>query len=299
MYVKTTCRIKDKVEVSKHYHANSGAPGRKRAGRKDPTPEDMAKQNHWRRCRDLRRLIELNFDPGDWHVTLTCEKDKRPTMEEAPGVIRKFLGKLKRDFKKQGWDLKYVITCEVGDRGAVHWHMVVNSCHNEATDTAKLIREAWKRGRPYFSALDDSGEYERLADYMCKQAAQRIDRGETSEKMSYSRSRNLKKPVERREKVRASGWKQEPKVPEGWELVEGSLLNEVNKWNGLPYQHYTLRRKEGDRGKGESVRKDDLQGTKKAKRSVHVPPRGGRVERDGNEGRDEGPRGRDGERGKP
>ncbi len=272
MYVKTTCRIRDKVEVSKHYHANSGAPGQKREPRKDPTPEEMAKQNHWRRCRDLRRLIELNFEEGDWHVTLTCEKDKRPTMEEAPGVIRKFLGKLKRDFKKQEWELKYVITCEVGDRGAVHWHMIVNNCHNDATDTAKLIREAWKRGRPYFSALDESGDYERLADYMVKQAAQRIDKGETAEKMSYSRSRNLKKPVERKEKIRAGGWKKEPKVPEGWEIVQGSLINETNKWTGLPYQKYVIRRREETNGRGQSVRDRNHQGTAPPGRGGNVSP---------------------------
>jgi len=275
MYVKNTCRIRNKVEVSKHFHARSGAPGKKREAKKDPTPEEMARQNHWRRCRDLRRLIELNFSPGDWHVTLTCEKDKRPTAEEAPAVIRKFLAKLKRDYRKQGWDLKYVITCETGERGAVHWHMVLNNEHNETTDAAKLVREAWKRGRPYFSALDESGEYEKLADYMCKQAAQRIDRGETSEKMSYSRSRNLKKPVERREKVRAHGWKADPKVPAGWELVEGSLINGTDKFTGLPYQKYVLRRKEGGRGQGKSLREDNPKRPKERGGGFSVPARGG------------------------
>lgn len=270
MYDKVTCRIRNKVEVSKHYSGRFGAPGMKREEKKKATPEEMAKQNHWRRCRDLRRLIEINFSPGDWHVTLTCAKDQRPTIEEAPKVIREFLGRLRRDYKKRGWDLKYVITCETGERGAVHWHMVTQNLHDGATDTAKVIGQLWKRGRTYFSPLDETGDYAKLADYLVKETARKIDKGETSEKLSYSRSRNLIKPKERREKVRANGWRLEPKVPEGWELVPGSLVNEVNKFTGLPYQHYVIRRKEDGDGRGQPVRDRKPQGT--------APPgRGGNV----------------------
>lgn len=273
MYEKITCQIRDKIEVSKHYSGRYGAPGMKREPKRKPTPEEMAKQNHWIRCRDLRRLIELNFEPGDWHVTLNCRKEERPTREEAPKVIRKFLAKLRQEYKRQGWELKYVITCEVGERGAVHWHMVVNNEHNERTDAAKLIRENWTRGRPYFSNLDETGDYSKLAEYMVKEAAKRIDRGETIEKMSYSRSRNLKKPVERRRKVRATAWRKEPKVPEGWELVPGSLLNEVNKYTGLPYQHYVIRRKEGaGNGRSKPIPRNGPEGPAPGSRQGDVSP---------------------------
>lgn len=273
MYDKITCRIRDKVEVSKHYSGRFGAPGMKREEKRKPTPEEMAKQNHWRRCRDLRRLMEQNFEKGDWHVTLTCRKEERPTKEEAPKVIRDFLGKLRGEYKKRGWDFKYVISCEVGDRGAVHWHMVVNSMSNEETNTHKLIQNLWERGRPYFSPLDNPDDLSKLVDYMVKEASKRIDKGETIEKMSYSRSRNLKKPKERREKVRSTGWRKEPKIPEGWELVPGSLVNGVNKFTGLPYQHYTIRRKEGaGSGRGEPVHRDRSQRAAPKGRQIHLPP---------------------------
>lgn len=271
MYDKITCRIRDKIEVAKHYSGRYGAPGVPRKAKKKPTPEEVARQNHWKRCRDLRRLIELNFTEGDWHVTLTCEKDKRPSKEEAPKVIRKFLAKLRQEYKGQGWELKYIVSCEIGDRGAVHWHMIVNNEHNERTDSAKLIRENWARGRPYFSNMDATGEYEKLASYMVKAAARRIDKGETVEKMSYSRSRNLKKPSERRERVRATAWRKDPKIPEGWELVPGSLLNGVNKFTGLPYQHYTIRRKEKANVGSKPVRGHDAAGTSPPGRGIPVP----------------------------
>lgn len=260
MYDKITCRIRDKVEVAKHYSGRYGAPGKEREKKEKPTPEEMAKQNHWRRCRDLRRLIELNFRPGDWHVTLTCRPADRPTKEEAPKVIRRFLAKLKREYKKQGWDLKYVITCEIGERGAVHWHMVVNNEANGETDAAKLITKNWTRGRAYYGMLDSSGEYVQLAEYMVKEAARRIDRGETVEKMSYSRSRNLKKPVERKKRIRSAGWRKDPVVPTGWYLVPGSLENGVNKFTGLPYQRYVIRRKEETHGRGQPVRGRNREG---------------------------------------
>lgn len=246
-----TCRIRngdlDKVEVAKHYSGRYGAPGMPREEKKNRTPEEMARQNHWRRCRDLRRLMELNFSPGDWHVTLTCRKEDRPTKEEAVMLIRMFRDKLRVQFRKQGWELKYIITCEVGQRGAVHWHMVVNNLHNERCDTAKLIRELWTWGRPYFSALDDKGDYGRLAEYMVKETARRMESGETVEKLSYICSRNLRRPVEKRERIRAAAWSRAPRIPKGWELVPFSLVNGINKYTGLPYQRYTLRRKEVDR----------------------------------------------------
>ena len=272
MYEKVTCRIRDKVEVSKHYSGRYGAPGMAREEKKKPTPEEMAKQNHWRRCRDLRRLLELNFEKGDWHVTLTCEKDKRPAKEDAKKVIRDFLGKLRREYKKRGWDLKWVVTCETGERGAVHWHMIVNAVSDGVTDTHKLIQNMWQRGRPYFSPLDNPDDFSKLADYLVKEAAKKIDKGETDERMSYSRSRNLIKPKERREKVRATGWRKEPKIPEGWELVPGSLLNGTNKYTGLPYQRYVIRRKEGaGSGKSEPVHRDRSQRAAPKGRQVHLP----------------------------
>ena len=246
-YVKLTCEIGDKVEVEKHYDGRYGAPGVKREERKKKTPEEMAKQNRWRKLRDLRRLIEDNFRPGDWHVVLTCRPEERPSKEDAPKVIREFWKELKQAYKRRGWELKVIITCEIGERGAVHWHMIVNDVHDGTESTAGIIRKLWTRGRVYFNPMDDTGEYERLAEYIVKQTAARTEKRETIEKLSYMRSRNLVRPPVKKEKVPAKGWSKEPKPPKGWELVKGTLVNGINKFTGLPYQYYTLRRlgKEG------------------------------------------------------
>jgi len=249
MYDINYCKIHDKIEYEKHYTARYGAPGMPRKEKRNKTPEEMAKQNHWRKCRDLRRLIELNFEPGDWHVTLTCRKEARPSKEEAVKLIRHFRDKLRGAYKKQGWDLKYIITCEIGERGAVHWHMIVNAMHNDCTSTAKLIRELWEWGRSYFVPLDDNRDYKQLAEYIVKETTKRIEQEQTIEKLSYMASRNLKRPIVRTKKSRAKKWSNPPRVPKGYELV--SLYNGINKFTGLPYQHYTIRRREGS-GKDDS-----------------------------------------------
>lgn len=242
MYIKTECRVKDKKYITKHYHGNYGAPGQKREPKRKRTPEEMAKQNLWQKVRYLTWLIELNFNPGDWHVTLTCKKELRPGKEEAPRVIRKFRDKLRKAYKKQGWELKYIITCETGERGAVHWHMIVNECRNERTSTATLIRQLWCRGRPYFSPLDDTGDYGQLAAYIVKETKDRIENEETIETLSYMPSRNLLRPVVRKKPVDADKWVKKPKAPEGWVVIEESVVNGKNKFTGLPYQYYTIRK---------------------------------------------------------
>lgn len=241
-YLKVVCAIGNKLEIDKHYDLRYGAPGLPRKGREKKTPEEMAVQNLWRRKRLLRRLIELNFREDDWHVTLTCRPEDRPTKEEAPKRIRKFRDKLREAYKKRGWILKYIITCEIGERGATHWHMIVNNEHDQDDSTARLIRKLWVWGRPYFVPMDDSGEYSRLAEYIVKESSKRIEREETLEKLSYMCSRNLIRPVERTYKCRARTWKKDPRVPSGWQLVPGTLNNGLNKFNGLPYQHYTIRK---------------------------------------------------------
>lgn len=246
MYVKKSCRIHDKIEIEKHYDGRFGAPGMPRQPKRKKTPEEMARQNLWRRCRELRRIIELNFGEGDWHVILTCRPEERPDKEEAPKVIRAFRDKLQRAFRKQGWDLKYIITCEIGERGAVHWHMIVNNMHNDGTSTASLIRKLWARGRPYFTQLDGSGDYRKLAEYLTKESSKRAKKGETGEKLSYMASRNLVRPTVKEEKVDAVKWNKQPRIPAGWCLVEGSLVNGINKFTGLPYQYYTIRKEAGE-----------------------------------------------------
>ncbi len=245
MYIKTSCEIHDKIEIEKHYPGRFGAPGMPREKKKKKTPEDVVRQNYWRRCRELRRIMELNFGGGDFHVILTCRKDERPSEKVAPKVIRKFRDELRKAYKKQGWELKYIITCETGERGAVHWHMIVNNMHSSTTSTSKLINKLWKLGRTYYSTMDETGDYKKLAEYMIKESTKRMEKEETIEKLSYMISRNLIRPQVKEKKIDAKSWRKTPKAPPGWKVVLESIVNGINKFTGLPYQHYTIRKEAG------------------------------------------------------
>lgn len=259
MYTLKTCRINDRIEVEKYYSGRQGAPGMPRKKKHKATPEEMARHNHWKRCRYLRRVMELNFDGGDYHLTLTCREKERPSMEDAPKVIRAFRDRVAAEYKKREWVFKYIITCETGKRGAVHWHMVTNNMQDGSGSTWDIIRRLWKKGRIKVVPLDDNREYGKLAEYIVKKTTERINEGKTEEKLSYMASRNLKKPVERKKKVNARRWKKEPGAPKGYRVDRNSIVNGKNKFTGLPYQKYTLvrdpvekrkvkRRKGGGRG---------------------------------------------------
>lgn len=249
MYDKISTVIKDRVEIRKHYTGRYGAPGLPRGKKRKKTPEDVARQNYWRKCRELRQTIELNFGADDFHVVLTCRKEERPEAEEAVKIIRMFRDRLRAMYRKEGWELKYIITCETGQHGAVHWHMIVNGMHSGRTTTEKIIRKLWTMGRPYFSPLDDSGDYKKLAEYIVKETSRRMEEGKTAEKLSYMSGRNLIRPSEvtRTERIRSSRWRKKPHIPDGYVLVPDSLVNGVNRYTGLPYQYYTIR-KEGNNG---------------------------------------------------
>ena len=113
---------------------------------------------------ELTILMNANFVPGDYHITLTYERDKRAeTVEEAKRDRKIFLDRLRRRMKKKKKEIcKYIVVTEVGVRGALHHHMVMNQVPVE------WIRQAWKHGRIDIRPLDDTGQYSKLAKYFCQ-----------------------------------------------------------------------------------------------------------------------------------
>ena len=233
MYTKVTYDLGEVREIQKYIPGNYGAPGCPRERKRKRTPEEIKRQNERNKRRKVQRLIMANFGEGDLHVTLTYAKDRRPeTAEEANALRAKFLAELRKKFRKAEVDLKYIGVTEIGSRGAVHHHIVINN--PEGVDVMKLIQKAWPHGHPFFSPLYDEGEYEQLADYLLK--------GESEKTASYTRSRNLKIPEPKRETIRSVRWKDPPPVPKGWEIIKSTLFNGINPVTGYPYQRYMIRR---------------------------------------------------------
>ncbi len=232
MYVRDIFYFSDSIEVEEKHSGRYGAPGERRRKRQKPTPEQIAKQNQWRRERDLRRLLKANFAEHDYWITLTYRRDIRPDMEKAKRDIKKMLRKLRDRYKKQGAALKYILVTEKGQKGAVHHHAVVNRIEN----TDKMIAEFWQSGKAYMTLLYKEGGFKDLANYIAKRPS------EKSEKW-FSRSRNMLVPKPDRRIMKRKSWKKEPTAWKGYCIEKESLYEGVNPVTGHPYRYYTMVRR--------------------------------------------------------
>lgn len=241
-YIRKTTRIKDKIYRTHMYSARYGdktVPGPK----KKHTKESVKKSQERERLKKLSWLIELNFEPGDWHVTLTFKKDCRTTDKKKINEIKKELFKqIRKVYRKEKQEFKYIVVVEKL-KTCVHLHMIVN----DVAGLSKMLPQTWKYGRVYMTPLFDAPcGFSQLASYLLKEvAAGERERGE----QAYSRSRNLKMPETVTEVIRADRWLREPKAPKGFMLDKNSLYSGIDT-RGYLYQTYRFIRldKENDDG---------------------------------------------------
>lgn len=235
MYIKKTIYLPHRIEVEK-YHTGRYGSKKRPAKREKPTSEEMAKVNERRRIKKLYYLLAMNFGFGDLHMQLTYRPNERPTPKEAKEHLKVFMRNLRKEFKKRGRKLKYIITTEY-ERTAIHHHIVIN----EVGETAKLVNDLWEKGKAFFSVIYKNGEVEDLAAYLIKETQKSFRKPENPNKLSYTRSRNLKLPKEKIEIIRADSWKENPKAPKGYYIQ--NVSEGINKF-GYPYQSYTCIKEE-------------------------------------------------------
>lgn len=215
-------------------YSSGGAPGVQRQRKRKRTPEDMERQNRQNRARHVQLLILGNFKEG-WHCTLTYAKDARPeTAEQAKIDLAKFHRRMKAKFKKAGFEYKWIAVTEIGKKGAAHHHLILEDIHTESFTTQRAVAECWQY-QTNFSMLFENGKYEALADYLTKKESKEEVPG-----CKVSHSRNLILPKKKKKRMKSKTWMLDPKIPNGWELVKGSLWNGTNQYTGLPSQHYLI-----------------------------------------------------------
>lgn len=73
----------------------------------------------------LDRLIKLNFREGDLALHLTLREPVE--LPEAVRLLRAYLRRVRRIYKKAGVDLKYVYVLERGGHGRIDMHLVLNA----------------------------------------------------------------------------------------------------------------------------------------------------------------------------
>lgn len=174
--------------------------GRGRRRKNAPTRATQERLNKKNAIHRLTDLLNLNFTSRSYSLRLNYslffEKfGRNPSDEEIKREIHNLMRRLKRKYDKAGFVLKWVICTEIGARGGlVHHHVVLS----EGIELDEIIK-AWKCGGVGWSEesgphlfFDELGAFE-LARYMVK---------ERYVYRSYSTSRNLIRPQERKEILR-------------------------------------------------------------------------------------------------
>lgn len=238
-YIEDTYHLKHTIEVEKKHTGKYGAPGQKRRKKRKATKEEIQKQNQRNAEKKLRRIINANFEPNDLHIVLTYKKDERLTPGESKKELRNFFDRVRRAYRNYSTELKYIVCTEYENK-AIHHHIIINDLVKGTMTTTKIIRQAWLRGRPKFTLLDDTGDYKDLAEYIIKETSETFRKEGNPNKTRYSCSRNLIRPIPERKIVTAKTFAKDPKPKKGYYIDKNSVYEGINPVTGFRYQYYTM-----------------------------------------------------------
>ena len=239
----------DSAEYEFKYAGKYGAKGEKRRARKKATPEQVKKQNQYTRENTARRLMKANFDKGDIWATVKYRAGTRKPVGEVKKDLRAFLSALRRSYRKRGDVLKFIYRLEVGKRGGIHLHILVNRV--KEGETGLVLQGCWTHGRIHYEHVDvRAGSFERLAAYITKLPDEETEKqlslfGEKDRKefVRYSTSRNLIRPQPERKEYRRRTMRklveEGPKARSGWYIDPDSIVCGQNPYTGMSYLHYT------------------------------------------------------------
>lgn len=235
-YIEEVCRAGRVIEVDKHYSRRWHTPGEKRKDKSNPTTESQKARNQRKAEKTLRRLMNANFQDGDYLVRLDFSQDPGGSEDMQP-KIQKAVRDLRRYMKEKGKDLRYIYVKEVGPRGGRHIHMMISKCDPD------LIMKAWPHGGVHIDPLRSDGQYRKIASYFIKYAARSEEtEGQLIGKRWYG-SRNLVKPVVRKRIIKAKRFKTNIKDIPGYTLDKDTEVHGVNE-EGYEYFSYQLVQRE-------------------------------------------------------
>ena len=231
-YLEHRIDLGTQIEVEKTFSGRWESESRGER-RKSPQKKSWKKVNLRNTTKKLRRTLVLNFEPGDYHITLTYVGDP-PEPKEAAGNLSKFLLYLQRWYRRQGKELRYVKVTEYKQK-RIHHHIVVN----DIPGALGKMRALWKGGM-YPSVLYADGGFEDLAAYLVKETKLTFRDLEAPSRLRYSTSRNLKKPQVETRVMKADEWVKPRSHPGDTGYRKKAFEEGVSEITGRRYQYYTL-----------------------------------------------------------
>ena len=239
-YLFSVTKAGKTIEVEKYYSSRYKKKGIKRKDKVKPTSEQQRKINEKQAEKKLRRDINENFGPGDLHIDLTyLRKRGQPhvTKDQMRDDINIFLRALREIYKKSGMELKYIHVMEIGDKGARHHHLIVNYID------IRFIQKLWKPGYVYFTPLDNTGDYRKLASYFIKYSSKTIGTEKALQGKRWNSSKNLRHPEPEIKIISEKEWyRTEAKPFSGYYIDTDSIEIGIHspEYYGYGYYRYTM-----------------------------------------------------------
>ncbi len=244
-YTEAVTKAGATIEVERYYSYQYQSKSHPRGEKIKPTPERIKKANLRNAEKKLRRLINANFEGGDYHLVLDYIRlpgqPDRET-EEMKHDIAVFLRECRKQYKKAGLEFKYIHVMEIGEKGARHHHLVVNKI-----DTA-ILQQAWYKAysghnRIKVFPLDDSGNYAKLASYLIKYTSKHLHDEDRLQGKRWNASKNLIKPITKKRIITDRDYFRTKPIPrKGYYVDPDSIEQGVNEaeFNGYGYFRYTM-----------------------------------------------------------
>jgi hypothetical protein len=249
MHTHYRYEFENSIEHEFKYKGKWGAKGESRGPKTKATQEQIQKQNQRNKENKVRRKIKANFLPNDLWITLKPNKEKRKSMDELVKDVFNFLKAMKRAYEKEGEEFKYIYRLEIGKRGGLHCHILINRIRGH---TDLIVKEKWGRygGTVSYEAIHEAGGYKELAAYLVKMPDEAVSKQlsffeepEQKDLIRYSCSRNLITPEpEVKEYTQRTVKKlveNGPTPTPGFYIDKNSIVTGINPYTGMSYYYYT------------------------------------------------------------
>ncbi|MCQ2439427.1 MAG: hypothetical protein MJ074_06670 [Oscillospiraceae bacterium] len=188
----------------------------------------------------LARILNCNFEPGDLWLTLTFDEESLDAIgddwEAAKKEEKKFKDRVLYRLKKAGITARWVLAAsemdgETGEVVRKHAHVVITSDGFHVENKRlylgeELLDDIWGMGTVDYKFLRHQKDYYPIAKYIVNQA-----RGVADEK-KWTCSRNMKKPIVRREIVTSGS---QLRVPNGATELPGTRYDPEKDQNMVRY----------------------------------------------------------------